>query len=66
MQARRAHAKSGQRRAQKAARYGENGREAMGRQNRWKPEKKKEKKNEWAAFLTTQRANTFGRLREKA
>ena len=66
MQAKRAHAKSGQRRAQKATRYGDNERESMGGQNRWKPEKKKEKKNEWAAFLTAQRANTFGRLRDKA
>lgn len=66
LQAKRVHAKSGQRQAQKAACYGDNGREAMGGQNRWEPEKKKEKKNEWAAFLTAQRANTFGRIREKA
>ena len=66
MQAKRAHAKSGQRRAQKATRYDANRRESMGGQSRRQPEKKKEKKNEWAAFLTAQRANTFGRIRKKA
>ncbi|WP_314936198.1 hypothetical protein [Alloprevotella tannerae] len=66
LQAKRTHAKSGRRRAQKTTRYGDNGRESMGGQNRWEPEKRKEKKNEWAAFLTAQRANTFGRIRKKA
>lgn len=61
-----AHAKSGQRRAQKATRYDANRRGATGGQSRRQPERGEEKKNEWAAFLTAQRANTFGRLREKA
>ena len=66
MQAKRAHAKSGRRRAQKATRYGDNERESMGGQSRRQPEKREEQKNKRAAFLTAQRANTFGRLREKA
>ena len=66
MQAKRAHAKSGQRRAQKGTRYGDNERESMGGQSRRQPERGEEKENKRAAFLTGQRANTFGRLREKA
>ena len=66
MQAKRAHAKSGQRRAQKATRYDANKRGATGGQSRRQLEKREEKENKRAAFLTAQRANTFGRLREKA
>ena len=66
LQAKRAHAKSGQRQAQKATRCDANRRGATGGQSRRQLEKREEKKNEWAAFLTAQRANTFGRLREKA
>lgn len=66
MQAKCAHAKSGQRRAQKATRYDANRHGATGGQSRRQPEKVEEKKNKRAAFLTAQRANTFGRLREKA